>query len=71
MDRLRVIDSYSLQNYLGDADEEAPPLRFLQTVSTVSESDRLRLYDVPNLVTGLSAALMVQVRLPDHLDAHS
>lgn len=63
--RLHVIDSYSLQGYLGSTreDVDSPPLRFLQTDSLLNTaSDRLHLYDVPNLVTGLSAAITGQVR---------
>jgi len=57
-----IIDSYQPQTYLSSrpSEREDMVLRFLQTQPIVSESPHVRLYDVPNLVTGISAALFVE-----------
>ena len=58
------MDSYASDTYLSaDEADSSPPVRFLQSDQHVVESDGLRLFDVPNLVTGLTAAIATEVCL--------
>lgn len=68
-DRLQIIDGYEPETYLPGSPLE-PPMRSL-TAEQHPDAVQTEPFGIPNLLTGLSAALCSEVRLSPLLNTHS